>query len=100
MVLDAPGLETLCLRVAVAASGHDLLNYLRHWRSANCLFPQSSVRRQVADRLRKSNGKLTTPAADRQSANTIGNFPHGLSITACAILDEEQRFGPLFDAGQ
>ena len=60
MVLDALGLDILCPRGAVAACGHDLLNYLRHWRFANCLFPQSSVRRQVADRLRKSNGKLTT----------------------------------------
>jgi len=49
----------------VAACGHDLLNYLRHWRCANCLFPQSSVQRQVADRLRKSNGKLTTFACER-----------------------------------
>lgn len=100
MVLDGPGRDILCPRGAVAACGHDLLNYLR-WRFANCLFPQSSVQRQVADRLRKSNGKLTTPAYERANPpNAIGRFPHGLSITACAILSQEQRFRRLFDAEQ
>jgi hypothetical protein len=52
MYLYAPGPDPLCHRVAVAACGRDLLNYLRHWRCANCLFPQSSF-----------GGKLPTDCA-------------------------------------
>jgi len=67
MVPDALGLDILCRPAVAVACARDPPNYLRHWRFANCLFPQSSVQGKLPTDCAKAMGKLTIPAVDRDN---------------------------------